>query len=145
MTLDLRLLEADQVATPYMAMRAMVDPYAVDGIEFDRFGNPSTYHILRAHPGQLSVMGSLPNEYDRVGAGSVVHLFRAERPGQARGIPELTPALPLFALLRRYTLAVLTASENAADISGVIYTDSPGDEADEVSPSTSSTSTAAPG
>jgi capsid protein len=54
---------------------------------------------------------------------SVIHLFRAERPGQSRGVPEITPALPLFAMLRRYTLAVLGAAEQAALPSGVIYTD----------------------
>jgi capsid protein len=58
---------------------------------------------------------------------SVVHLFRAERPGQSRGIPEITSSLSLFATLRRYTLAVLAAAEQAALPSGVIYTDAPAD------------------
>ena len=39
----------------------------------------------------------------------------SDRPGQARGIPDITPALPLFAQLRRFTLAVLAAAETAAD------------------------------
>ncbi|MBP9034616.1 MAG: phage portal protein, partial [Pseudomonadales bacterium] len=55
------------------------------------------------------------------------HLFRAERPAQSRGIPEVTSALSLFATLRRYTLAVLGAAEQAALPSGVIYTDAPAD------------------
>jgi capsid protein len=55
----------------------------------------------------------------------VIHWFRADRPEQHRGIPEITPALPLFAQLRRYILAVLAAAETAADFAAVLYTDSP--------------------
>ncbi|MBQ9128971.1 MAG: phage portal protein, partial [Thermoguttaceae bacterium] len=40
-----------------------------------------------------------------------------------RGAPEIAPALRLFALLRRYTLAVVTAAEVAADFAAVITSD----------------------
>ena len=53
-------------------------------------------------------------------ASYMVHVFRQERPGQHRGIPEITPALPLFAQLRRFILAVLSAAEAAADYAGVV-------------------------
>jgi len=55
----------------------------------------------------------------------MIHWFRADRPGQHRGVPEITPALPLFAQLRRYTLAVLGAAETAADFAAVLFTDAP--------------------
>jgi capsid protein len=65
----------------------------------------------------------------------VVHWFRADRPGQARGIPDIMPALPLFAQLRRFTLAVLAAAETAADFAGILYTDAPANgEADAAEP-----------
>ena len=68
-------------------------------------------------------------------AASMIHYFRADRPGQSRGIPEITPALPLFAQLRRYTLAVLAAAETAADFAAVLFTDAPANgEADPVEP-----------
>ena len=35
------------------------------------------------------------------------------------------PALPLFAQLRRFTLAVIAAAETAADFAGILYTDAP--------------------
>jgi capsid protein len=60
-----------------------------------------------------------------VPAESVVHWFRSDRPGQHRGVPEITPALPLFAQLRRYTLAVIAAAETAADFAAVLFTDAP--------------------
>ena len=45
-----------------------------------------------------------------VPAGSMIHYLRTDRSEQSRGIPEITPALPLFAQLRRYTLAVIAAA-----------------------------------
>jgi capsid protein len=45
------------------------------------------------------------------------------------------PALPLFAQLRRFTLAVIAAAETAADFAGILYTDAPaGGEADAAEP-----------
>jgi len=128
--LDLRLVEADQVTTPDLSILAR---NAVDGIVFDEMGNPVEYHVLKSHPGDPRGGPSL--DYDRVPAESVVHWFRADRPGQARGIPDIMPALPLFAQLRRFTLAVLAAAETAADFAGILYTDSPANgEADAAEP-----------
>ncbi len=129
--LDLRLIEADQVTTPDLSI---LDEGAVDGIVFDAFGNPVEYHILKGHPGDMR-SGFLGLEYDRVAAESVIHYFRADRAGQSRGIPDITPALPLFAQLRRFTLAVLGADETAADFAGILYTDTPANgEAESVEP-----------
>jgi hypothetical protein len=47
-----------------------------------------------------------------------------DRPGQHRGLPEILAALPLYALLRRYTLATLQAAESAADFAIVMKTQS---------------------
>jgi Bacteriophage capsid protein len=67
--------------------------------------------------------------------GVGLHYFRADRPGQSRGVPDITPALPLFAQLRRYTLAVIGAAETAADFAGILYTDAPASgEAEAVEP-----------
>jgi lambda family phage portal protein len=128
--LDLRVIEADQVATPNL-IRWFSS--AVDGIAFDAFGNPVEYHVLKNHPGEGFSRFSL--DYDRISAAAMVHYFRTDRPGQSRGIPEITPALPLFAQLRRYTLAVLAAAETAADFAAVLFTDAPANgEADPVEP-----------
>jgi len=128
--LDLRLVEAEQVTTPTLSVYGT---QAIDGIVFDRFGNPVEYHVLRQHPGD-SVAG-FGQEFDRLSAEAVLHWFRADRPGQARGIPDIMPALPLFAQLRRFTLAVLGAAETAADFAGILYTDAPANgEADSAEP-----------
>jgi len=128
--LDLRLIEADQVATPDLRTN---QPRSIDGIVFDDFGNPVEYHILKQHPGNQRWLSNL--DYDRIDASVMIHYFRVDRPGQSRGIPDITPALPLFAQLRRFTLAVISAAETAADFAGVLQTDAPPDgEADPIEP-----------
>jgi lambda family phage portal protein len=118
--LDVQLIEAERVASPVMSLLPTTSE--VDGIHLDAWGNPHLYTILRQHPGDLA---SWNLQYDHVPAAAVVHWFRTDRPGQHRGIPEITPALPLFAQLRRYTLAVIAAAETAADFAAVLFTDSP--------------------
>lgn len=89
-----------------------------DGIEFDAYGRPVAYYILRDNPNSSYVEHLW--EYDRVPAMQVIHLYRVLRPGQHLGIPWFTPALPLFANLRRFTLATIEAAETAANHSGVL-------------------------
>lgn len=120
--LDLQLLEADQVADPVLGQ---TDPRNVDGVIFDDFGNPVAYHVFEDHPGDRLQFSM--NRSRLVPAEQVIHWFRMDRPGQARGVPEITPALYLFGLLRRYTLAVLAAAETAADFAAVLYSELPPD------------------
>jgi lambda family phage portal protein len=128
--LDMKLVEAEQVTSPTFTFNG--DRY-FDGIRFDEHGNPVSYDVLRQHPGDE--IYSLLDNYDPIDADSVLHYFRSDRPGQIRGIPDITPALPLFAQLRRFTLAVLAAAETAADFAGILYTDAPaGGEADSAEP-----------
>lgn len=127
--LDLQIIEADRVTD-----NTVLNKESVDGIFFDRFGNPEKYRILKCHPGSNEIKKNL-FEYDDISAENIIHYFRVDRPGQHRGVPEITSALPLFAQLRRFTLAVLSAAEAAADFAGILYTDAPaGGESDEVDP-----------
>ena len=129
--LDLQLIEADRVTDPDFTYEKT---NSIDGIYFDSFGNPTSYRVLRYHPGSDEIMANT-SEFDEISSEYIIHYFRADRPGQHRGVPEITPALPLFAQLRRFTLAVLSAAEAAADFAGIIYTDSPANgEADELAP-----------
>lgn len=118
--LDLRLLEAEQIADP----TASIDPQLVDGIRYDGDGNPAAYYVLRHHPGASTTTWTLAGDW--IAAGEVFHWFHANRPGQHRGVPEITPALELFGMLRRYTLAVVTAAETAASFAAILHTNTPG-------------------
>lgn len=133
--LDLKLVEADHVR--FVDMNLLLVP-SVDGIRYDAYGNPVEYYILRVHPGQWAYASGnigLPWEYDKWDAANVIHWFRVDRPGQHRGLPEILPALPLFAQLRRYTLATLDAAETAADHAIVMETNASANvEPDSVEP-----------
>ena len=125
-TLDMQLIEADRVTDDELK----ADARCVDGITFDSFGNPVSYKVLKSHPGGTD---SFNTQSVTVKAENMIHVFRQDRPEQHRGIPEITAALPLFAHLRRFTLAVVSAAEAAADFAGILYTDAPANgEADSV-------------
>ena len=133
--LDLRLVEAEQVAAP---ASSLLDATNIDGIQLDEFGNPVSYSVRRQHPGDATGLGAW--QYDTVPAAYMVHWFRPDRAGQHRGVPDLTSSLEGFAQLRRYRLSVLDAAETAANLAGVMTTNlpPPNDEgtqvADEVPP-----------
>ena len=120
--LDIRPIEADQVR--FVDISLLLSP-SVDGIRFDDFGNPVSYHVLRIHPGYWSYATGyvgLPWEYDVWPAKFVLHSFRIDRPGQHRGLPQIMAALPLLAQIRRYILATLQAAETAADFAMFLKT-----------------------
>jgi lambda family phage portal protein len=120
--LDLKLVEADQVMSPAGFYSTEHD---VDGVRFDADGNVTDYWISRRHPGSLSQAFLLDGDW--IDSNYVCHWYHATRPGQHRGVPEIAPALELFALLRRYTLAVVTAAETAASFAAILKTTMPAD------------------
>ncbi|NDC94676.1 phage portal protein [bacterium] len=125
--LDLQVYEADQVSDPW---DYGLNPLHSDGIIYDHLGNPLAYKFLLVHPGGVTAWQT----WDTIQIDSrwVLHWYKPTRPGQHRGIPWLTAALPLFAQLRRYTLATLTAAEVAAMLAGVMKTNAMADDAGPV-------------
>ena len=121
-SLDFQLIECDQLSTPNLG--AIMKPDYVDGVHLDRFGNPTAYDILNNHPGSNYWVNS-DWSYNTYPASQIIHTFRQDRPGQHRGVSEFAAALPLFAFLRRFTLATISAAETAASVSQVIETDAP--------------------
>ena len=116
---DLQLIE------PELCTSAVYDLYNVnmaDGIEFDDFGNPSKYHFLTRYPGPVGT-ARVPFETKTIRAENIIHWFRQDKPGQKRGVPEITPALELYSMLRAFTLSVIDAAQTAANFSMLAYTD----------------------
>lgn len=118
--LDFNIFEADFVSDTSLDTSIQG---LLDGLIVDDFGNVIAYNVLREHPGENTQ--SLMGESDIVPADQIIHLFHADRPGQYRGCPEITPAMPLFAQLRRYTLAVIRSAESAALPSWLMETQQP--------------------
>lgn len=116
--LDIRPIECDMVES---WTSSLAKTNEIDGIRFDDNGNPTQYRILKQHPGDYRALSST-GAGDWVNAKYVMHLFREDRPGQVRGVSELTPALSLFGILRKYTTAALESATRAAEISAVMQT-----------------------
>jgi capsid protein len=124
--LDIEVIEADRIANPSAAanppdlrMWAEVHGFVpqlltdLDGVIFDHEGNVVAYRVLKFHPGGNEING-FTGASELVPAEQMVHLFRQDRAGQHRGVPESTPALPLFILMRDYTLAVVQNARSVA-------------------------------
>lgn len=126
--LDFWVVEADRISSeegwaiaPQQTADSGVNQ--VDGVRYDGFDNPLEYHLLNSHPGSnLWINSTLGGQW--IKSDFMPHWFRQDR-GWLRGIPELTPSLPLCALLRRYTLAIVRAAEVGADFAAVIETEGP--------------------
>ena len=125
--LRLQIVEPDRLETPFSLSGVSgisPDGSINQGIKFDGRGRPIEYYILKEHPGaNYGSFGLEITDYDIVPAVDILHLYRMDRPGQTRGVPWLSPAMDLFPILRRYTLATTRAAETAANLAGVIQAD----------------------
>ncbi|MBE6363404.1 MAG: phage portal protein [Lentisphaerae bacterium] len=121
--IDLILFETEQVSSGLCGEnQSYYDngiPKEVDGVIYDRYGNPEQYRFYRVHPGALN---GATDSY-LLPAAAVIHYAHIRRPGQHRGLPELTAGLTVFNDLRRYGNSVLAAAETAAVISFLLETD----------------------
>lgn len=109
--LDLRLYEGDQVSQPYTHI---TDPSIDDGKRVDNLGNLIECWIYDRHPGDIGIGFANFLTGNWYAAREVWHLYRADRPGQLRGIPRCTPAIDWLAHMRRFSKATLSAAELAA-------------------------------
>jgi lambda family phage portal protein len=112
LTLDVRIFEADQIANPWAGM-LYKDEFIDDGIKFDRSTNELLVYVYDHHPGSNVPVSTMTGQWYT--SKEVLHLFRADRPGQTRGIPRATPALQTLPIMRRQELATLYSSEAAAN------------------------------
>jgi capsid protein len=118
---DVMVVECDRLSAPYDAVNERRN---VDGVLLNADGDPIRYQILDRHPGADEIWDlGLFGEFSTHEAADVIHYFLADRPGQHRGLPAVTPCLSLFAQFRRYKLAVLTAAETAANLAAVLKLD----------------------
>jgi capsid protein len=115
--LDPILVEADRVTSSFTKVEG---PTYCDGITYDALGNPVSYDVMKDHPGSDYVLVGYTGEYETVPVSRCLHYFRATRPGQRRGVADIAPALNLFGMLRRWSMAVLNSAETAAHLSWLL-------------------------
>lgn len=110
-TVAVQLVESDRVSNPNWGMDTDT---VVGGVEFDTYGAPRQYHISNKHPGDLRRTGMEWKPYPAFGAKTgrrnVLHLFEQLRPGQARGVPFLSPVIEPLRQLGVYSDAELQAA-----------------------------------
>lgn len=126
--LEPRIFEAECVASETLAETPLRyqpsgEPFEVDGILYDQYGNPTKYRFWRVHPG--SPTGALPYSFYMEDSAHVIHYGNFFRAGQHRGLSEMTAALHIFNDLRRYSTAVILGAEVAARLSFIISNDLP--------------------
>lgn len=100
---------------------------AVQGIEFTRFGKRVAYHLFRDHPGALSTF-SLPQSV-RVPSEYVAHVYRVDRPGQARGVTWFAPVVLRMRDFADFSDARLVREKIAACFAAFIETEDDPDPA----------------
>lgn len=95
-----------------------------EGIEYDQMGRVVAYHIYEEHPGAVvrtqfgTGLASV-----RIDAARVIHLYRADRPGQRRGVSWFAPVLTDMAALADNDEAQLMRQKIAACFAAFWRTD----------------------
>ena len=119
--LKLKIIEADRVMDPNNK-----DPNKniLGGIELDDDGAPVAYYLVNQLPYAQNYGKIQPTEWKRIpafgaksGRRNILHLFTAERPGQRRGIPILSPVVEMFKQLTRYSEAEIMSAIVASSFS----------------------------
>jgi lambda family phage portal protein len=111
-SLRLQVIEADRVVNKD---RMADSDTLAGGIKKDAFGAPIEYHILEGHPGSIYSLKKwiwkvIPAFGIKTGRRNVLHLYRALRPGQTRGVPYLAPVIESLKQLGTYTDAEIMAA-----------------------------------
>jgi lambda family phage portal protein len=86
----LQVLEADWIADD-LGTTATTGSGWREGIRFDASGRRAAYRLWSANPNETG--WRMLRDTREVPAGDVVHLFRTERPGQLRGVPDLASVM----------------------------------------------------
>lgn len=116
--LQVQLLEADHL--PVSKNERLPRGEIVNGVEFDDDGRRIAYHLLTRHPGEYGRQVGDSTRTVRVPADEIAHVFLALRPGQVRGVPELSTVLLRLHSLDNFDDAVLFRQEVSNLFAGFI-------------------------
>lgn len=95
----------------------------VQGVEYARDGQRAAYHLFLDHPGEMVTINSL-GQTQRVPARDVLHIYRIDRPGQARGVTDFAPVLLRLANLDAYEDAALEKARIEACLTAFVTANS---------------------
>ena len=92
----------------------------VMGVEQDAAGRTLALHLYQQHPNDLN--GAQQRRKVRVPVAELIHRFRVDVPGQARGIPWMSAGMVSLHHLGGFMLAALLAAEHGANHFGFFRT-----------------------
>ena len=116
--LQLQVIESDYL--DHSKTEMLDNGRIVQGVEFDLLGKRRGYWLYKDHPGD--VMGNYSQSVF-VPASEVLHVYRADRPGQVRGVPWGAAAMITLRDLDDYEDAYLFRQKIANCQVGVVYDD----------------------
>ncbi|PRH46698.1 phage portal protein [Burkholderia multivorans] len=116
--MQIQLLEGDLL--PMDKNELVRDGEIINGVEFDADGRRVAYHLLQRHPGEYGRASIASMQTVRVPADEIAHVFLALRPGQVRGVPELSTVLLRLKSLDNFDDAVLFRQEVSNLFTGFI-------------------------
>lgn len=96
------------------------------GVELDQWRRPVNYWLLNRHPGE-SITPLAERRYQVIPANQIIHLYRMERPSQARGVSWMVTAMTRLHQIGEYEEAELIASRASACKMGFFKSDSGGE------------------
>jgi len=121
-----QLVEAERVCNPNFNRDL---PSLSGGVEKDEFGAAIAYHVLQAHPGDVTNPASRQwvrlRAQDRQGLWLVNHLARPTRIGMTRPAPYLAPVIESLKQLDKYSEAELMAAVISSMFSVFIKSEDP--------------------
>lgn len=125
----IQLIEAHRVATPAM-YRDREGQDIIDGVEINASGTPIAYHVRQAdfvagsgYQGGIPGLGSgqpQSQNFVRVPAASMIHLFEPVRPGMQRGLPMAYAVMNDAQDLHELQHLEMRAARDAASITNVV-------------------------
>lgn len=92
------------------------------GVEVDKMGRRVAYWLYDAHPGDAPIF-SAALKSRRYPAADVIHLFKKERPGQLRGVPQLHAVVLQLRDRNEYNEALLVKKKIESCFAAFITTD----------------------
>lgn len=127
----IQMIDTDRLSNPNGEMDTQ---YLRGGVEQDRYGAPTAYHILMAHPRDYTDDDS-SYTWKRVpirkpwGRPQMIHIYEQTRPGQSRGVSAMVAALKEMKITKKYRDVVLQNAVVNATYAASIESDLPSDVA----------------
>lgn len=132
--LEFQILEGDHLPIEDTFTVNGSNNEVIHGIEFNEEGKRVAYHVLKNHPGNFQLRTA--RETVRIETKDMAHIYKVDRAGQTRGVPEMAAIMLRLRQLNDYEDAQLERQRIAAcfaifihDIEGAEF--SSDDEDDE--------------